>query len=812
MRYSSRIALYTVVGVTLAVALLAAGLTNSAPSAQAQAAASSLLGDADCSGDIERADGIAITRYALQMLDGVPTCPAGASEISLANADVDGDGDVDINDARIVSRCAQGPDPAACIAPDPIDDPNVENDLLENATLISPSATGLLIETLRPATADPDENNSTCIRNPESVWFKFQAPESNRVSVLSHEDDESIAIYRAVEGVTTPSEMSDLTLLSCGQPYAQDGLITEAGVTYWIGATAGQQFWVFDGVARCVTLQGNRTCPDEQNDRLDQATPIDMNSGWVDVPATTVEVTVGDDESGEPCFDGGTLWYQLVAPTEVLDVDGYDQTIAIYESIEPISPADWRKGRALAELNLVGCAPAGTNRTRVATEPGEMYFVAVSGPRAQDAFTLKTEPGPRPINDDLVLATPVEPSAAGTQVGGWAVVSGNATYELGEGADNCFRQGRGSVWHYFVAPESGQISILESNDDRRLGVFGLADGVEVAFEPSDLSLLSCGLEEEQNNIAVTPGELYWIASSGEWGQEFWLFDGDPVCVDGGGYEVCPESVVDENAPNDLLVNAAPVQPTSDGVMIDPLGPATQEADETSENCFRGASVWYRIDTPQSDRLSVMSFEDDHNIGIYRAVEGVTNPAQMSDLTLLSCAQAYEQAGLIVEPGETYWISAGATGQRFWLFDGIAQCVQAGAREVCPDEQNDLLRQATPIDMTSGLIGVPAAFVDATIADDEIGAPCIDGPTLWYEFVALSDLIELDGSRAGRNLALYEPIEPMPLADWRGPQMDDLKFVACGKSAGEIAVATGSRYFVAVSGEHVNDGFLVASPN
>lgn len=548
---ATKAGLYLFVIALFASTALTADILDAAPASAAQPGEPEqpiqivpLPGDVNCSGAVDILDAWLTAAYTVGIRTGVEGCPGTADEINLTTADVSQDGDVNILDATLIARCSVGLEPLACSPPS---DERAPNDDLANATRITPTPEGWLVDENYPATAvtiadDERNDNDDCVRGP-SLWYRFEAT-SSQVGILHSNDDQDIGIYRAAEGITDPTTTSELELISCGDVYRHPGAIVEVGETYWISNSEywEQHFWVFSGPAQCVNL----ACPNDGNDNLGQATPIDLLSGEpVVVPPNTLPSTRAFDEDLSTCVapnSGGSQWYRIVAPTNyftILSSNGANAFV-VFEPNRPIGPAD-HPTFSTGEMTAVGCLRS--YEPIVKTVPGTTYFIAAVGDDANKGFTASAYATHTAPNDELVNATEVFPSADGFSINE-SFIEVVATVSEDEGSeDDCIPYGvdEASLWYRFEAT-SRQLSVLDSNDDQYIGIYRAIDGVTNPTTTSDLELLSCDQIQRHAGALLEVGETYWISNAGYWSQQFWLFDGPAQCVELVTTVRCPNTI------------------------------------------------------------------------------------------------------------------------------------------------------------------------------------------------------------------------------------------------------------------------------
>lgn len=805
---------------------------------------STVPGDASCTGTATIIDALLIMLYTIDLRAGTTSCPVDyLTEINVANSDVDHDGQVTIIDALIVARCASGLDVERCAPPAVAT--IAANDLMVNAITLVPSEHGYVIDEAPErvdATIELDENDANCISDrfgPGSVWYKFEAT-TGRVSFLPTNDEQYIGIFRPADGVSSPTQMSDLELISCDESNHDVGAIVRPGETYWVSVSGSwrQKLWVFDRDPGCPAEFASCTRKRMSNDRISQAIGIDLrndgeyidvddfNPGWSDEESANITWTYSADEVGvlgcntpipSQDFLGGSFWYEVVAPGNELEVRGSDdQYVAIYAPNEPHSPADRYGVRDMSDLTQISCGEPQGNQ-RAATIAGETYFVVSFEQYAGQVFSIGVPTEPAGVaNDDISNALAIELPAAGETVlvnDQFDPSDENWSYSDDEAADTeCFSATAGwdtpsgSVWYSLVAT-GDRIEVL-GGDDQRVGIYA-ANSDHVAGL-SDLTLLACGEPESRLLADTVPGETYYLASFEQYpGQQFTV--GTPLAI-----------------PNDEIVTATTIAPSITGTRIEAFAPgyrATFADDETVDNCQRAnrrqtGSAWYRFEAT-SGRVSTLGDDPPFRAAIYAAAPGVAEPTTMSDLVLITC-DGRLQPSAIVQPGRTYWLSLNNIDTDIWLFEHDPPCVfDTTGNQRCPWRTNDDIRKPAGIDMTGSNPAVVDDFGPGTNLPGDMNieltsghgeddpSRCIDNVngSAWYSFTAPSASIVIDDI-GDQTIAVYVPNYRQ---DFGVQTILDLDLVACSKPDDLVQAVTtpGQTYYLVTSGNVPGEVFSIS---
>lgn len=306
------------------------------------------------------------------------------------------------------------------------------NDDFANPTEISgTSADG----TTLAATREPDEPDHTWSSDGATVWYRWTAATSGRVTVR----------VGAGAAVYTGDALASLHKVAASH-YGPPVFEAHAGTTYRLAVTAS---WALPEGDFRITL-------DQGSPRNDDFASAEELSGWKDsAEGTTLNSTT---EPGEPDHRD-SIWYRWTAPADgraELDLRRGDvNTVAVVYA-----------GSRVDSLREVTSAE---RWTAFPVTGGTAYSIAL---RAQSPYggrsaALDLQMHTRPPNDNLAKATQLHGRAVST-----AGSTHGATREVE--ARNFFRSG-GSVWYRWTAPDSRVTEIhLSTAGDRGFDDTGFA--------------------------------------------------------------------------------------------------------------------------------------------------------------------------------------------------------------------------------------------------------------------------------------------------------------------------------------------------
>ncbi|MDQ3934396.1 MAG: hypothetical protein M3340_07160, partial [Actinomycetota bacterium] len=263
-----------------------------------------------------------------------------------------------------------------------------------------------------------------------SVWYRWTAPVSGRVTVNSAGSD-----YSAYIAAYSGPSVDKLKHLD-GAWSTKVSIPVRQGSTYYFAAGSAS------GQPSTLRLSLSHT-PAPPNDDFANGTVLPSLApvGAGDSTASTREP--GEPANYMPSNPNGSVWYRWTAPRSgaaAIDLTGtrYTATYGVYT------------GSAVGSLTKVGTAyyaPGGAYALSFRAQEGVTYHVSIDGyqnPGGEHRIAI--DMGRAPVNDEFASATEVS--------GGNGVVDGTnvrATLEPGESNSH----GGASVWYRWTAPVSG---------------------------------------------------------------------------------------------------------------------------------------------------------------------------------------------------------------------------------------------------------------------------------------------------------------------------------------------------------------------
>lgn len=556
------------------------------------------------------------------------------------------------------------------------------------------------------------------------------------------------------------------------------------------------------------------------NDDLCNAFPLTVNAPcnsaiWSNTNAT--------QQAGEPtpsCFVGQnkSVWFSFIAPLSGVvtistdtDVTGTntDTEIALYslQGGDCSQPSKLFELACHQDISLSNPPNYLSEIPNAPVNPGQTYYIQVSGwNTVSGTFCLEIT---APSNDNLC-------NAIGLTVGA-SCISPNgdntgATQQAGEPDPACFSGQNPSIWYFFEAPPSGNVTITTNN-----GITGTNTDTEIALYSlsggncnniNNLSEIACSQDLSNNFLStisvnsLTPGERYFIQVSG------WNNRQGSFCL-----EVYSPPV------NDDLCDHIPLTVGLNCTSLNGDNThATLQSFEPRPSCFVGTvnSVWYSFVGPPAGVVSISTnsglwgTNNDTEIALYTLPLGSCNT--LWNLELLACNQDInEGAGIwrseildaIVVPEQTYYIQVSGYAGREGSF-----CIEI---DVPDPPVNDELCDAIPLQIGEGCTSPNGNNKGATFEPGEWEPFCFEEGvnSIWYSFVGPSDgnitittNTAINGTHPNTEIALYS----LTGGDCSLPS--NLQLIECNQDISEInkrstirdiSVNPGQTYYIQVSG-------------
>ena len=449
--------------------------------------------------------------------------------------------------------------------------PGPTNDDFEDSVELSgekDSETGSNVNgTLQPGEPSPSYTSGSA-----SVWYRWTAPTTGRVTV-----DLSGSAFDTTLAAYSGSEVKSLTQLAYDND-AGDGSTSRVTVAVRAGTTYHFAVNGYYGATGAIKLALSHR-PSPAND--DFAAAVEIESAPATIGASTELAT---HEPNEPRNDsyysyyygsesggsGGSLWYSWTPKASgraTIDTtgSGYGTAVGVYD------------GSAVGALSRIATGYGSGTDTKVSFDAirGKTYRISVDGyDGATGTFKLALTQAPAPPNDDVADAEPLS--------GTTAVVAGTnagATREDGEPANGWYSLS-GSVWYRWTAPASGTAAFRVEGSGFTPAVFAYPG-----------SALAGAQAVATGNGAVrfyaTAGTTYSISVAGNYSA-------------GGSFTLKLDLL--EPPSNDLFVNGQELA----GVAVDVSGStvnATQEKCEPiHDDNYYDPSVWFSWKAPADGRV------------------------------------------------------------------------------------------------------------------------------------------------------------------------------------------------------------------
>jgi len=517
-----------------------------------------------------------------------------------------------------------------------LDIPPPPNDMFAAATVAS-GVQGSSASYTWSATKEPGEPAHEGVAGGRSVWWRYTAPATGRLRLVSTGDFIVLAVYRG-------SSVGALTRVAGAR---QTGV---APLTVDVDATAGSTYSIVVDVTDLLhgpdvaTLTWSLFPPRPSNDDIANAAVLSGTSGTVD----SHDVGATRSEVDEPF--GTSVFYRWTAPSTGLYLfdtitSDFDTGLWVYRgwgsSLLPLPRVTFNDDAVTLRHDpddFRGVAGADhTSAAAIAAVAGQTYTILLVGPDLQQGrFTLHWAPVAswRPLNDAF--------TAAQSLSGGSGSVTGrvaDSTTEPGEPGDVF-----GSIWYTWTAPASGPVRFWTGADPVRHPLLSVYTGGTLAT----LTLLAengygIATPGSRIDLTVAAGTTYrirlagWDGSSMSWPGTATLRWGPPPPAPANDAFTAASGISGATGTvdgNSEWGTREPGEPTGDGEPV--------------------ASVWYRWTAPTTGSASFWVTDGD----LYPMVEVYTG----SRVDALTRAERVSPGAEQVYPGArvTVRVSAGTT--------------------------------------------------------------------------------------------------------------------------------------------------------
>lgn len=586
-----------------------------------------------------------------------------------------------------------------------------------------------------------------------------------------------------------------------------------------------------------VTTTGS-IVPVPANDNICNAVPMTLGvSVFGNNTCASTQVGEVDAISGNISPDR-TVWYSFVAPpsghvivtNNLPGTSNWDTEITVYRANSSPCP-----GTVWGNLTEVGSNDDITLLLNVRSEvelecltPGMTYYVQMDGNSNANfnPFELRvTSVGP-PIATNNALCSAI-PLTLGTQYNG---NNECATVQPGEGNAGCL-DGNNTVWHTFVAPASGHVTITTdlgtTNFDTEIAAYRISTnpcpatnfGAMTAIGCNDDITLLINTRSALDLECLTPGSTYYIQLDGDGG-------------DHGNYSILASATGPPLPTHNNICNAIPLTLGVTGTYNNNCATVEPgEVDASSGIITPSNTVWHSFVAPASGHVIVTTdfpaTAFDTEIAIWRANGAICPGPNWANLTEVG---SNDDRILVIDldsevdlecltPGATYYVQVdGNSGSDY----GQYQIRVTATGPVQPN--NDLICNAVNLG-TIGLAGTAnnnnMNNLCAGISPGEPNFPgCVVGidQTVWVQFTT--------GASLGYEMTLSALNDPLSLGDQidlqlglytssNGTCTGTLTAVDCDYTPGFFSedlvvkcLQPNTTYFVQIDGSALNvEGFL-----
>lgn len=405
---------------------------------------------------------------------------------------------------------------------------------------------------------EPGEVLGSCTASSSNntVWYSFVGPNTGFVDITTQTLVGGTNVMTSVSLFTLGGDCSEpwtLSEIACATPGTNTGARLDtipvvAGETYYVAVAGGS------GGTFCVLANTVVGPTGPANDSLCNAIPIEVDSVCPGPIYTNSGATLEANEPLGSCFQlaSKSVWFSFIGPASggveiTTDLDGpgvslTDTEVAVYR----LNGTDCTDLTQLVELdcNQDGGIDISFNSiiSGLAIVPGETYFIQVMGFDGESGnFCLEVRSFDRPQNDEPCQAAFV-PGDGNIydyfNVGANLEADANGTINppLGSGADNrswLENNLDNTVWHKFVVPSSGNVTLDLCNDglfntdfDTQIAVYKVGDCQDFrtfqfvgANDDVDCFGPSGGFASRLSLSCLTAGDTLWAVVDGWNGDE-----------------------------------------------------------------------------------------------------------------------------------------------------------------------------------------------------------------------------------------------------------------------------------------------------
>ncbi|MEQ1743908.1 MAG: MopE-related protein, partial [Saprospiraceae bacterium] len=395
---------------------------------------------------------------------------------------------------------------------------------------------------------------TACGSQTNSVWFKFTAPASGAVRIISS----GATVRKSLYSVGDCSNFNTFTWLDCtrfGSDIWHSGLT--AGTVYWIRVTSTSSTATF-----CLSVHDVPARP--ANDDVCSATLLEVDAACTGNPYTNANSTRQAGDMTTCTNEGQTVWFKFEAPpggaVRILTTSD-NLAISLYGVTDTCGN--------FSNFTQLGCQWYGEVVEASGLTPGSIYYIQLTDLIDEVSnFCVTVEEVSPPANDAACAAT-----LLGVSEGCYDTYTLTAaTSEAGE-PDSCYSSDA-TAWFKFVVPSTGAVRIQNNSFD--FSTFSELYTVGDCGDFSSYVFQNCaGYDDEYHTFDLTPGETLFIklgTNTGGTGSyciqvdslSRWFADGDE---DGYGdpnewlwSHVQPyQFVLDSTDCNDLAANIHPGQ-------------------------------------------------------------------------------------------------------------------------------------------------------------------------------------------------------------------------------------------------------------
>ena len=420
------------------------------------------------------------------------------------------------------------------------------------------------------ATLEPGESGWYYTGGGASIWYRWTAPTSGRVTV-----DLSGSSFDTTLGAYSGSHPKTLKQLAYDND-SGDGSTSKVSVAVRAGTTYHFAVNGYYGQTGSVKFALSHT-PAPANDDFSAAAEISATPASISGDTAMATREPNEPRNGYYSYyydsgNGGSLWYSWtpkVTGRATIDTTGseFATAVGVYE------------GSAVGALTRIANGYSGGSDTKVSFDAikGKTYRISVDGDGAASGkFKLALTQAEPPPNDDIAGAEPVSGKTAvvaGTNVG--------ATREDGEPTNNWYSLS-GSVWYRWTAPTTGTAVFTAQSNSFTPVVF--------AYPGSALpGAQAIGTGSGSVRFYATAGTTYSISVAGTYSAS-------------AAFTLKLDLL--EPPANDLFANATELA----GTAVDATGStvnATQEKCEPiHDDNYYDPSVWFSWKAPADGRVVI----------------------------------------------------------------------------------------------------------------------------------------------------------------------------------------------------------------